>query len=152
MPDYSKYYEDDHRRGAGGPEGGVGRFFLGIIMIIAGIYLLLNNIHVGSSFGMGGGGGGFGRPMFNVGGRAITSGFVMIPFIFGVGMIFYNHKNYFGWVLAIASVIMLMVGVITSTQFHFNSLSAFDLIIILVLFIGGVGLFLSSLRSVKGNF
>jgi hypothetical protein len=32
-------------------------------------------------------------------------------------------------------------------QFRFAAMSVFDLIVILVLFIGGVGLFLSSLRD-----
>ena len=147
MSDYSKYYEDDspRKRGAGGPEGGVGRFFIGLTMMIGGIYLLLSNIYVGMPFG------GFGG-QFNFGGRSITSGYVMIPFIFGIGMVFYNHKNYFGWFLAIASMVILLFGVITSTQFHFRNLNAFELIVILILMIGGLGFLLSSMRSVKGKF
>ena len=39
--------------GAGGTEGGVGRFFLGLIMMIGGGYLFLNNIHVTTGFGSG---------------------------------------------------------------------------------------------------
>jgi len=142
----TKYTEQSRRTGAGGSEGGLGRFILGLIMLISGLYLLLNNIHVGS-----GGMGGFGRSL-SYGGRTITSGFVMIPFIFGIGMIFYNSKNYFGWFLAIASLIMMVVGVITNINFRFEHLSAFELIIILVLFIGGLGLFLSSLKSTRSSF
>ena len=48
------------------------------------------------------------------------SGMIMIPFIFGV---------------------------ISSVQFSFRSMSAFDLITILVLAAGGLGLFLNSLRA-----
>jgi len=143
----TKYTEQKYRTGAGGSEGGFGRFFLGLIMLIAGVYLLLNNIHVGST----GGFGGFGHSL-SYGGRAITSGFVMIPFIFGIGMIFYNSKNYFGWFLALASIIMLIAGVITNMHFRFNNLSVFELIIIFVLFFGGAGLFISSLRSTKNAF
>lgn len=148
MTDYSKYYEDDPRRkGAGGSEGGIGRFFLGMVMMIGGIYLLLTNIYVGG-FGMGGAFGG----QFNFGGRQITSGFVMIPFMFGVGMIFFNQKNYLGWFLTLGSLIMLIFGVITSAQFHFRNLNAFELITILILMVGGLGFLLSSMRSVKGKF
>lgn len=39
--------------GAGGTEGGIGRFFMGLIMMVAGGYLFLNNIQVGHSFHMG---------------------------------------------------------------------------------------------------
>ncbi|KAA3659985.1 MAG: hypothetical protein DWQ10_07705 [Calditrichaeota bacterium] len=127
-------------QGAGGTQGGVGRFFLGLIMIIGGGYLLLNAIHVTNHFSMGYG-------LYNFGGFRLTSGMVMIPFMFGVGIIFYNSKNFLGWLLAGGSLVMLIFGVITSINFRMRSMSAFELIVILVLLVGGIGLFLSSLRS-----
>jgi len=130
--------------GAGGTEGGVGRFFIGLIMMVVGGYLFLNNIHVGHHFRFG-----MGYGLFSIGGLSITSGYVLIPFIFGIGMIFYNSKNYIGWFLAIASIAMLAFGVITSIHFTFRRMTAFELISILVLLIGGLGLFLSSLRNMS---
>ena len=144
----TRYKRTDERQfGAGGTEGGFGRFFLGLIMLIGGIYLLLTNIHVGSMGGMGG----FGRTL-TYGSYSITSGFVLIPFIFGLGMIFYNSRNYLGWFLTFASMIMLIVGVITDIHFHFGNLNLFELIIILILGVGGAGLLLSSLRSSRSAF
>jgi hypothetical protein len=127
-------------RGAGGTEGGVGRFFIGLIMMIAGGYLFLHNIQVSVGFG-------FGYQMFNLWGVGITSGLVLVPFIFGVGMIFYNSSNVLGWLLALASLVMLGFGVISQAHFHMRSMTAFELLTILVLLVGGIGLFLSSLRS-----
>ncbi len=145
----NKYSERRSRPvGAGGTEGGIGRFLLGMVMMIGGVYLLLSNIHVGSNWG---GLGGFGRSI-NIGGRSLTSGFLMIPFMFGVGLIFYNSRSYIGWFLAFASIIALIFGVITNIQFHFYNLNVLELIIILVLFVGGIGLFLSSLRSSRSQF
>ena len=129
---------------AGGTQGGFVRFIVGLIMMIGGGYLLLNAIHVSNGFGLG-------HSMMRVGGIDVTSGMVMIPFMFGVGMIFYNSRNPIGWVLAVASIIMLVFGVITSIQFTFNRLSAFDLIVILVLLVGGIGLFLNSLKDFEGE-
>lgn len=129
--------------GAGGSDGGVIRFFLGLVMFIAGLYLFLTNIHVGMGGGM------FGGSLYSWGGVQITTGYVLVPFMFGVGMIFYNSNNYLGWILAIASVIMIVFGVITSVNMRFHRLDAFSLIVILVLMIGGIGLFLSSLRSMR---
>ncbi len=40
-------------RGAGGTSGGIGHFLIGIVMMCAGFYLLLNSITVSSSFGSG---------------------------------------------------------------------------------------------------
>lgn len=127
-------------RGAGGTEGGVGRYFIGLIMMIAGAYLFLHNIQVGIGFG-------FGHRLFDLRGVGITSGLVLVPFLLGVGMIFYNSSNILGWLLSVASLVMLTFGVISQTRFQLRSMSAFELLTILVLLAGGIGLFLSSLRS-----
>ena len=131
-------------RGAGGTSGGLGQFFIGFIMMCGGFYLLLNSISVSSSFGMGARLYGFSAMGSNYG---ITSGMIMFPFIFGIGIIFYNSKNILGWLLAIGSIAGLIFGVISSIRFSFRSMSAFDLIVILILAIGGLGLFLRSLKS-----
>jgi hypothetical protein len=129
-------------RGAGGTDGGIGRFFIGFIMMVAGGYLFLHNIHV--SVGMG-----LGYQYFSFWGFGITSGMVLVPFLFGVGMIFYNGSNVIGWILTVASLVMLAFGVIAQTRFQLRSMTAFELLTILVLLVGGIGLFLSSLRTSK---
>ncbi|MBF0264424.1 MAG: hypothetical protein HQL46_04070 [Gammaproteobacteria bacterium] len=131
-------------RGAGGTSGGAGQFFIGFIMMCGGFYMLLNAIHVTSSFGFGARLYGFAAYGSNWG---ITSGMIMIPFMFGVAMIFYNSKNVIGWLIAIGSIAALIFGVISSIRFSFRSMSAFDLITILVLSMGGLGLFLRSLKK-----
>lgn len=128
--------------GAGGTEGGIGRFFVGVIMLVVGGYLFLNNIRVDHSLQFG-----LGFRLMSVRGFSITSGYVLIPFVFGIGMIFYNAKNYVGWFLTIASLAMLGFGVITSVQLTLRHMTAFELISILVLTIGGLGIFLSSLKT-----
>ena len=127
-------------RGAGGTSGGLGLFSIGLVMLCGGVYLLLNSITIHAHHG-------FGARLYNVGGFGVTSGMVMIPFMLGVGMIFYDAKNLFGWLLAGGSLVALVFGVISSIQFTFRSMSAFDLIVILVLAVGGLGLFLRSLKS-----
>ena len=102
--------------------------------------MLLNSITIYANYGLGARIYGFGN--FNV-----TSGMIMIPFMFGVGMIFYNSKFIFGWLLAVGSLTALVFGVIASIQFQMRSMSAFDLSIILILTVGGLGLFLRSLKS-----
>ena len=131
-------------RGAGGTSGGLGQFFIGFAMLCGGGYMLLNAITVSSSFG-------FGYRAFAVGGFGITSGMIMIPFIFGVGMIFYNADNKFGWLIAIGSIIAMLFGVISSIHFTMRHMTSFDLITILVLTVGGLALFLRSLREFNDN-
>lgn len=127
-------------RGAGGTEGGIGQFFIGLAMMIGGGYLLLESIQVVNHFS-------FGYSLYRAGGFNLTSGMVMIPFMFGVGMIFYDSKNWIGWILAGGSLLALTFGVISSIQFRMQNMSAFDLITILVLAVGGLGLFLRSLKN-----
>ena len=72
---------------------------------------------------------------------------VLIPFMFGIGMIFYNGRNWIGWILACGALLALIFGVIANTTLQFARMSAFDLIVILVLLVGGLGLFLRSLKD-----
>ena len=129
-------------RGAGGNDGGIGSFLIGLAMMIGGGYLLLNGIVVRPNFNLG-------ARVFGVGGVPITSGMVLIPFMFGVGMIFYNARNWIGWILGVGSLLALIFGVIANMSLQMARMSAFDLIVILVLLVGGIGLFLRSLRAMK---
>jgi len=130
-------------RGAGGTGGGVGQFLLGFVMMSGGFYMLLNAIRVTSSYGMG-------HSLYRMnamGGFNITGGMVMIPFIFGVGILFYNGKNMIGWLLTLGSLTAMIFGVISSINFSMRSMSAFDLIVIFILAFGGLGLFLRSMHD-----
>jgi len=132
-------------KGAGGTNGGISEFFMGLAMMCGGFYMLLKSITVTSGFNMG-----MGLYRFNFYGyqHSVTSGMIMIPFIFGVGIIFYNYRNFFGWLLSVGSIGALIFGVISTIQFSIRAFTAFDLIVIIVLAFGGTGLFLRSLREV----
>ena len=128
------------RRGAGGTEGGTGRFLLGLVMLIGGGYLFFESIRVTSGFR-------WGHALYSQGGVDLTSGMVLIPFMLGVGIIFYSGRNPIGWLLSGGSLVALAFGVIASIRFRFQAMSAFELITILTCFVGGAGLLLSSLRE-----
>jgi hypothetical protein len=127
-------------RGAGGTRGGEGNFFIGIVMMIAVGYLLLRGIMVRPQFGVG-------NAMYSIVGFPVTTGLVLVPFAFGVGMIFYNSRNWIGWLLAGGSVVALVVSVIASINFTLVRMRAFALLVIIILLVGGIGLFLRSLRG-----
>lgn len=132
-----------HERGAGGTPGGSLAFFIGLIMAAAGGYMLLDSIVVSQSWG-------FGVPLYRVGfggGWNITGGGLLIPFIFGVGWIFYNARAPWGWILACGSLLAIIFGVLINLNITMRSMSLLNLIIILVLTVGGLGIFARSLRS-----
>ena len=127
-------------QGAGGTSGGSGQFLLGLVMMCGGFYLLLNNVVVSSTFGLG-------SRLFGIGGFGVTGGIILVPLVIGIGMIFYNARSYLGWLIAIASFFAMVFGVISSVSLDLRTMSAFYLITVLVLAFGGLGLFLGSLRS-----
>lgn len=131
-------------RGAGGTNGGTGQFLLALVMMCTGFYLLLSAIDVYSSFS-------FAYQIYSMSlfGNyvGITSGMIMIPFIFGIGMVFYNGQSIFGWLLTLGAMSAMIFGVIASIHFSLRSMNALELIIILVLAAGGLGLLLRSLKE-----
>lgn len=132
-------------QGAGGTPGGTSTFFIGLLMACAGAYMLLNNIVVSNGFSLGYS---LYRVPFGAGGAVgITSGGLLIPFMFGVGWIFYNAKSVWGWVLAAGALAAIVFGVVMSLSISIRTMSLLDLIIILVLLVGGLGLFARSLRG-----
>lgn len=126
--------------GAGGTSGGIGQFFLGLVMMCGGFYLLLESVVVSSGFGLG-------TRLFGVGGYGITGGIVLIPLVIGVAIIFYDAKSAIGWLLSICAFAALVFGVIASVNLSLRTMSGFELICILALAFGGLGLFLRSLRN-----
>lgn len=127
-------------RGAGGTQGGLGEFLLGLAMFCGGGYLFLDSIQVHSGHGVGG-------AMYQVGGVGVTTGMILLPFALGVGMIFYNARSPIGWLVAGGSLVALGAGVIARAQLHFQHMTAFSLLTILVLMVGGLAIVLRSLRD-----
>jgi len=116
-------------------------FVLGLVMMCGGFYLLLNSIVVTARFGLG-------YSVYSLGGYSVTSGMILIPFMFGVALIFFDRRSWSGWMLAVGSLIALIFGVISSVNFTLRGMTAFDLLVILVLAFGGIGLFLHSLGEI----
>jgi len=132
-------------KGAGGTNGGIGRYLGGLVMMCVGGYIFLSKVSVSS--GALAGGFGFATRLYGAGGFGITGGMIFIPFIIGIIMIFWNSKNPFGWLLSGLSIIALIVGIIVNIRMTLMPMSAFDIIVLIVLMAGGAGLFLSSLKN-----
>ena len=77
--------DESRVRGAGGTPGGIGEFFLGLVMVVIGAYLITNRIVVVSSY-------------WSYGGYSMF-GLSLLPLIFGIGILFFNGKSIVGWIL-----------------------------------------------------
>lgn len=118
--------------GAGGTPGGTGKFFLGAALIVAGGYLLLTRVTVAS--------GGWRLWGYN------AFGLSMIPLLIGVGMLFFNGRSLFGWLLTGAGAVIIFAGIIGNLQIYFRGTSLFDTLMMLGLMAAGIGLVARSLR------
>ena len=119
--------------GAGGTPGGMGQFFIGLAMAVAGAYLLLNQVVVTS--------GAWSLWGYN------AFGLSLLPFIVGVAFLFFNGKSPVGWLLTFAGVAIIFAAILMNMSIYFRSTSLFNTLVMLVLLAGGIGLLASSLQS-----
>ena len=126
---------DDERkfRGVGGTPGGVGEFLLGLVMAIAGAYLITQRVTVTSGFWTLWG--------FN------TFGLSLVPLIFGIGILFFNGRSIVGWLLLIVGVVIIAAAIIMNLQLYVQQTSLFNTIVMIVLLAGGIGLIARSLSA-----
>ena len=119
--------------GAGGTKGGVGEFLTGLMMAVAGAYLLTNQVTVTTNYWQF-----WGVPAF---------GLTLVPLCVGIGMLAFNGKSVFGWLLTMSGAVIILAGVIMRLDIYFRPTSLFNTIFMLVLLAGGIGLVARSLRS-----
>ena len=125
--------EKDKIRGAGGTPGGVGQFVFGLGMVIAGGYLFLSRVTVMSGYWTLWGYNAFGVSL--------------IPLLIGIGLLFFDGRSVFGWILTFGGVIVIMVGIIANLHVYFSPTSLTNTMIMLGLLAAGIGLVARSLRS-----
>ena len=119
-------------KGAGGTEGGVVPFFVGLAMTVGGAYLLTERVTVTSGF----------WSLF--GGHAF--GLSLLPLVVGAGILFYDGKSPLGWILTLGGALIVFLGVLMNLRIYFEPTSLFDTLVMLVLLAGGIGLIARSLK------
>ena len=83
------------------------KFFIGLVLLAVGLFMIFQNTTVSSSWGMGG-------YFYHIGGFGISNGMIMLPIIVGIGMLFFMKKRIYGWiVLAIGIAFVLFTILIT---------------------------------------
>jgi len=138
----SEQTKDKKIAGAGGTPGGIGMFFLGFALACSGGWLLTNQVVVTSQYF----GSGFVVPFVNF--HMNSFGLSLIPFILGVGFLFYNGKSIVGWLLMTAGLVIILAGILMSLHIYFQPTSLFNTLLMLALLFGGLGLIVRSLKAV----
>jgi hypothetical protein len=123
----------ERQRGPGGTPGGVGVFVVGVLMMAAGGYLLMNQVTVTTSWWSFGGQGSFGLSL--------------LPLLAGIAVLFFNGKSFLGWLLTAVGAVIILAGVLMHMDIYFRQTSLFNTLVMLGLLFGGLGLVARSLRS-----
>ena len=114
------------------------QFFLGIIMLGLGLFLLSKRVIVHSSW-----------YSWRIGSFNLSSGLVTVPLIIGIIWQFYNSKSIIPKIIITLGVIFIIATIIMSIRISFMATSMFDYIIIIGLVAAGSGLLLKTLFRKK---
>jgi len=124
-------------KGAGGTQGGVAQFLVGLAMAVGGAYLLTQRVTVTSGF----------WSLF--GGH--TFGLSLLPLVAGAGVLFYDGKSRLGWVLTAGGALIVVLGILLNLRIYFEPTTLFDTLVMLILLAGGLGLVARSVRPQAGS-
>jgi hypothetical protein len=128
-------------RNIGGTPGGARPFWIGLAMVIVGTYLLLNQVTVtGGYYNFGW-----------LGGQGRSFGVTLIPLLFGIGILFYDGRSLAGRLLTGGGALVIVAGVIGNIDIHMRETSLFNLLVLLVLMVGGVGLVVRAVLPMEGR-
>ena len=119
--------------GPGGTSGGILEFVFGLGLFVAGAYMVASRVTVWS---------GFPRWAGNN-----TFGYVLVVFMLGVGVLFFNGRSILGWLLAGAALLAIFVGIIMSLTLSFAPTSLVGVLVIFGLMAAGAGLMARALRE-----
>ena len=110
------------------------QFFIGVILLGAGLFMLSKRVMVHSSW-----------YVWRIGGFDLSSGTVTIPLIIGIIWYFCNPKSIASKIIIILSVVFIILSIIMSVRINFVTTSMFDYILILGMAAAGSGLLLKTL-------
>lgn len=110
------------------------QFFIGVILLGAGLFMLSKRVMVHSSW-----------YVWRIGGFDLSSGTVTIPLIIGIIWYFFNSKSVVPKIIIVLSVIFIVLSIIMSVRINFVTTSMFDYILIFGMAAAGSGLLLKTL-------
>ena len=105
--------------GAGGTPGGLGEFFIGILLAALGCYMLFSRVQVHSSY----------WNFLGLGGAGQSFGVSMLPLLFGIGILLF-----------------ILVGILMNMDIYFERTTLMSTLIMLGCIAAGLGLVVKSLR------
>ena len=111
-------------------------FFMGFILLGAGIYWVLNSFDVTSSWGYG---------YYSLFGMKITGGVMLIPLLVGIGLLFFLDKKIIGACVSCLGLAIILISLLTSVSFHARYNTLFVYVLMFGMIAAGAGLLIKTL-------
>jgi len=122
--------------GAGGSPGGIGEFFVGVVVAAIGFFLLFSQVQVHSSY--------WSFP--HLGGAGRSFGVRLVPLLFGIAVLFVNGRSMLGWFLTVGGLLLITSGILVNLDVHFGGASLISTLIMFGCIAAGLGLVVKGLR------
>ena len=122
----------------GGTEGGTGSFLMGggLVLMALGMYLFLDSVRVQSGhYGWMSGMIGRGRQ----GMETTSMGIVFVPFLLGVGVLFFDASKKWAWWFAGLGLVVIVIEILSRIRFVLD-MKTTHLLMILVMVAAGAGM------------
>jgi len=118
-------------KGAGGTEGGLKMFALGVILLGGGAWMFVDSVNVGTHHGI------ISR---YVGGSSVIT---MFPLFLGIFLLLFSNTSKLAWSVTVAGLIIIAADVISGLRFHMH-MRLWKWIILATCVFGGLGLIVRS--------
>ena len=110
------------------------QFFVGVILLGAGLFMLSKRVMVHSSW-----------YVWRIGTISLSSWTITIPLFIGIIWYFFNSKSIVPKLIITLSIIFIVISIIMSVRINFVTTSMFDYILIFGMAAAGAGLLLKTL-------
>ena len=112
------------------------QFFVGLVMLAVGVYMILQNINVTSNWGL---------YSYHVGSFHLSNGMVLLPAVIGIGMLFMMERKIFGWIVLAIGIAIILASVFLTTHLYWKTTSAYTFLFMFGLTAAGAGLVIKQL-------
>ena len=117
------------------------RFFGGMLLFGAGMFMIFQNLIVESSWGMG--------SIFRIGSFGIPNGTIMIPLLLGIALLFLCDRKLWGWLFIAVGFIIIIAAVIMSVSIRWRTSNGWMFFVMFAMTIAGGAMMLRELFRTK---
>ena len=118
--------------------GSLLEFFVGLLLLGAGLFMITNQVTVTSSFGM-----------LRWGGFSVPFGLTTVPLIIGIFWLFVKPESMLPKIVIVLGALFIIAGIIMSVRLYFARTSLYAYILMFGMTAAGTGVILKTLFASK---